>query len=127
MKKITAILLSIRMILSISACGSQNNENNSSVSGTGQKGTESQSTESENAEQDNNKTENTDPDNTQEASNQTDKAVSAEKTLVVYYSATGNTKEAGDYIAEVLEADIFELDPAESYSDADLDFQFWIR
>lgn len=134
MKKITAILLSIVMVFSISACGNQSSENNSSVSGTGQEETEPQNTASENDRQNNTETGNTDlentgQENTQETSNQTDAAASAVsdetsagKTLVVYYSATGNTKEAGDYIAEALDADIFELEPAEPYSDADLDW-----
>lgn len=44
------------------------------------------------------------------------------KALVVYYSATGSTEEAANYIAEAMEADLFELEPTESYSDADLDW-----
>ena len=43
-------------------------------------------------------------------------------TLVVYYSATGNTKAVGDAIAEHLDADVFELTPKEPYSAADLDY-----
>ena len=42
------------------------------------------------------------------------------KTLVVYYSATGNTEEAANYIAAATNADIFELEPKEPYTDADL-------
>lgn len=44
------------------------------------------------------------------------------KSLVVYYSATGNTEEVANYIAEAMEADLFELNPTEIYSDADLDW-----
>ena len=44
------------------------------------------------------------------------------KTLVVYYSATGNTENVANMIAEITGADIFELEPAEPYSDADLDW-----
>ena len=33
------------------------------------------------------------------------------KTLVVYYSATGNTEEAAKYIAETVDGDLFELEP----------------
>lgn len=43
-------------------------------------------------------------------------------TLVVYYSATGNTKAVGDAIAEHLDADVFELTPADPYTQADLDY-----
>lgn len=44
------------------------------------------------------------------------------KTLVVYYSASGNTEAAAGYIAEATGADVFELVPAEPYTDADLDY-----
>lgn len=59
------------------------------------------------------------------ASETTDPAVTPEetgKTLVVYYSATGNTEEVANYIAEETGADIFELEPAEPYTDDDLDW-----
>lgn len=45
-----------------------------------------------------------------------------EKTLVVYYSASGNTEQAANYIAEATGGDLFELQPAEPYSDADLNY-----
>ena len=38
------------------------------------------------------------------------------KTLVVYYSASGNTKEAAEYIAEAADGDLFELEPQEAYT-----------
>ena len=44
------------------------------------------------------------------------------KTLVVYFSATGNTEAAANYIAEATGADILALEPVESYTDDDLDW-----
>ena len=44
------------------------------------------------------------------------------KTLVVYYSATGNTEEVAGYIAEATGADVLELDPVEPYSSEDLNY-----
>lgn len=44
------------------------------------------------------------------------------KTLVVYYSASGNTKDAAEAIADAADADIFQIEPKEAYSDADLDW-----
>ncbi len=44
------------------------------------------------------------------------------KTLVVYYSATGNTKEVANYIANATGGDLFELEPTEPYTDEDLDW-----
>lgn len=42
--------------------------------------------------------------------------------LVVYYSATGNTKAVAETIADALDADTFEITPAEPYSDDDLNW-----
>lgn len=44
------------------------------------------------------------------------------KTLVVYYSATGHTENVANYIAAATGADLFELEPVEEYSSADLDW-----
>lgn len=52
----------------------------------------------------------------------TDGGASGGKTLVVYYSATGNTEAVANYIAEATRGDLFELEPVEPYTDADLDW-----
>lgn len=44
------------------------------------------------------------------------------KTLVVYYSATGNTEAVAQKIANNLGADVFEIVPAQEYSSTDLDW-----
>ena len=38
------------------------------------------------------------------------------KTLVVYFSATGNTESAANYIAQATGGDLFELEPAAPYT-----------
>lgn len=43
-------------------------------------------------------------------------------TLVVYFSATGNTENAARVIAEQLDADLFEITPADPYTSADLNW-----
>ena len=45
-----------------------------------------------------------------------------EKTLGVYYSASGNTKDVAEKIAKITEADLFEIEPVEPYTDDDLDW-----
>ena len=42
--------------------------------------------------------------------------------LVVYYSATGNTEEVANYIADATGGDLFELEPVEPYTDEDLNW-----
>ena len=59
------------------------------------------------------------PDSSAEAQQPTDEAG---KTLVVYYSATGNTENVANYIAAATNGDLFKLEPTEPYSDADLNW-----
>ena len=51
-----------------------------------------------------------------------DEASASGNVLVVYYSATGNTEEVANYIADATGGDLFELEPAEPYTDEDLDW-----
>ena len=44
------------------------------------------------------------------------------RTLVAYFSATGTTRPLAEYAAEILDADLYEIVPAEPYTDADLDY-----
>lgn len=44
------------------------------------------------------------------------------KSLVVYFSATGNTKAVAQYIADAAKATLFELTPEQPYADGDLDW-----
>ena len=52
----------------------------------------------------------------------TSQTITNKKTLVVYYSATGNTKEVANYIASTTQGDLFEIVPKQPYSDDDLDW-----
>lgn len=49
-------------------------------------------------------------------------APSAATTLVVYFSATGNTKPLAEYAAAYLSADLYEIVAAQPYTDADLNY-----
>ena len=54
--------------------------------------------------------------------NTSDGVASDGKTLVVYYSATGNTEAVANYIADATGGDLFELEPIEPYTDEDLNY-----
>ena len=99
MKKIIALILSISMLFALSACGGNSNENNSA---NNEMGSESNGAAAETSDE--------------------GSGIAEGKTLVVYYSATGNTKEVANYIAEAAGADLFELTPVDSYTDEDLDW-----
>ena len=51
-----------------------------------------------------------------------DDAQSGSDVLVVYFSATGNTKGVAEKIASITGADIYEIKPAQEYTSADLDW-----
>lgn len=55
------------------------------------------------------------------ASNDTDTSSSG-KTLVVYYSASGSTKKVAKEIAQNLNADLFEIEPVDTYTSDDLNW-----
>ncbi len=101
MKKLFLCIISILFLLSLTACGSQSADHSDGKSGT-----------SENLQSGSEKTEAEIPSN----------ETSGKKTLVVYYSATGNTKEAAGYIASATGGDLFELVPTEPYSREDLNW-----
>lgn len=47
----------------------------------------------------------------------------ARKTLVVYFSATGTTKRVAETVASIMNADLYEIVPAQPYSEADLNYE----
>ena len=46
-----------------------------------------------------------------------------DKVLVVYFSATGNTKSVAEQLASVINADLFEIMPEQPYESEDLDWK----
>lgn len=63
-----------------------------------------------------------DADEGQDAETEDSEMPGEGKTLVVYYSASGNTKEAANAIAAATGGDLFEIEPVEPYSDEELDW-----
>ena len=96
MKKLTALLLSVVLVLSLAACGSANKP----ASSTTQPETSS----------------------TAPAESEPETQPETGKTLVVYYSASGNTERVAKDIAEAAGADLFEIVPTEVYTSDDLDW-----
>lgn len=137
MKKIAAVWMSLCMAAGIAACGNasstapttQGTEAESTQSGEdtraqSTKAGDEQSTEAGSTQsKEDASTQSMETEDGQNAKADSSRA-SAEggKTLVVYFSATGNTKDAAAYIAEATGGDTLELVPVESYSSDDLDW-----
>jgi flavodoxin len=61
-------------------------------------------------------------ESTQTNGSGTAESTSAKKVLVVYYSASGNTRTVAQTVADATDADIFEITPSEPYTDDDLNW-----
>lgn len=104
MKKIMTFLTCMLLILCMAACSTKSSNNDKTAPDTKP---EKQSQE----------------DNTSEPDDSVDPTVtSGKKTLVVYYSASGNTESIANYIASATNGDIMELVPADDYTSEDLNY-----
>ncbi len=131
MKKAIALFLSLSMIFALSACGSQNSGNNTEDTQSGGESTDhvAETTIDTPTEAPTEVPTEIPTEIPAEIPTEAPADASADapettggKTLVVYFSATGNTEEAANYIAAATGADLFELVPVEPYSSDDLDW-----
>ena len=105
MKKLTALLLSVVLALSLAACGSANKPASSTTRPETSAPTEQPESSS-----------------TAPAESEPETQPKTGKTLVVYYSASGNTERVAKDIAEAAGADLFEIVPTEVYTSEDLNW-----
>ena len=105
MKKLTVILLSAVLALSLAACSSTNQP----ISSITQPETSAPTEQPESS-------------STAPAESEPETQPETGKTLVVYYSASGNTERVAKDIAEAAGADLFEIVPTEVYTSDDLDW-----
>lgn len=110
MKKLTALLLSVVLVLSLAACGSANKSASSTTQPETSAPTEQPATEP------------SESSSTAPAESEPETQPETGKTLVVYYSASGNTERVAKDIAEAAGADLFEIVPTEVYTSEDLDW-----
>ena len=110
MKKLTALLLSVVLVLSLAACGSANKPASSTTQPETSAPTEQPATEP------------SESSSTAPAESEPETQPETGKTLVVYYSASGNTERVAKDIAEAAGADRFEIVPTEVYTSDDLDW-----
>ena len=114
-KKLLSLSLAAVMALSLAACGQSGTTDDSQSAGQSQEetSTPAPTPTPENGE-DTSAPDASEPEDSQSVENG--------GVLVVYYSATGNTEAVAGYIAEATGGDLFELEPAEPYTDADLNW-----
>ena len=110
MEKLTALLLSVVLVLSLAACGSANKPASSTTQPETSAPTEQPTTGP------------SESSSTAPAESEPETQPETGKTLVVYYSASGNTERVAKDIAEAAGADLFEIVPTEVYTSDDLDW-----
>ena len=115
MKKLFSMLLAMSMAFSLAACGAgtASDPQESQPGGALSVSEPPASAEPEPAP---NPTEEP-PDSAQEPGEE-----DTPSTLVAYFSATGNTEGIAQHLQAVLDADLYEIVPAEPYSDDDLNY-----
>ena len=101
-QKFGSLLLAALMILSLAACGSKASNDTPTQTPSNDASTPAQT-----------------PD---DAAGDSDSTTSGGKVLVVYYSASGNTKRVAEDIAEAAGGDLFEITPTEPYTSDDLNW-----
>lgn len=110
MKKLTAILLSLLMVIGLAACSGNTEQ-------TGQSSTQPSTKNSSTAG-----TAGNESSAPADSSSKPDNEVGSLKILVAYFSATGTTEGVAEHIANGLNAELYEIVPEQPYTSADLNW-----
>lgn len=122
MKKITAILFSMVMVLGLAACGTSTDQTEQTPS---TEESVSQSTENQtesSSEELSSDVSTSQPEETEKLEETETPEADGTSVLVAYFSATGTTEGVAEHIASGLGADLYEIVPEEPYTDADLNY-----
>ena len=116
MKRTLSLLMSLVMVLSLTACSGNENSSSSQVSSAAPESSAAESSANESSSEASSEISSEAPSSS-EVSSQAQDTGSGSSMLVVYYSATGNTAQVAQYIG-----DLFEIQPVEPYTDDDLNW-----
>lgn len=131
MKRTLSLLLSLVMALSLAACSGSGDGSSSQVSSAAPESSAAESSASESSSEASSSSESeasseisSEAPSSSEVSSQAqaEDTGSGSSVLVVYYSATGNTAQVAQYIADSTGGDLFEIQPVEPYTDDDLNW-----
>ena len=144
MKKLTVLFLSVLLVLGLAACGNKTTGQDSSAADSGLQITDSTTDGSESQTNASAETAGTSGTTTTKGNTSTTdsgtkapataapstdsdtsstaKPTAGKKTLVVYYSASGNTERIAKSIADAADADTFEIVPQKVYTSDDLNW-----
>ena len=115
-KRLMSFVMAAALLLALAACGQQGEQ--SASQGADQSGADASASAPGGSENTQTPAENP----TQEETETGGRAGETGRTLVVYYSATGNTESVANYIAQATSGDLFELTPVEPYTSDDLNW-----
>lgn len=115
MKKSICILLSFVLLFVMAGCGNISAEGGQE-NGSGQPEVQTEQSIDHNKES----SETESPEPSESVPEQEQETNMEQKTLVVYFSATGTTEPLAEYAAEILDADIYEIMPEVPYTEEDL-------
>ena len=116
MKKRISMIIVICLLLSLTACGVDSGTNSNTEPSATQSQTEKPSSE---PAEDPGVSSDDPAEGSAPAAEPTEEAA---KTLVVYFSATGNTKAVAEEITRLTGADLYEIVPEVPYTDEDLNY-----
>lgn len=121
MKRTLSLLLSLVMVLSLTACGGNGNSSSSQASSSAPESSAAESSASQPSSSSESEV-SSEVSSQAPVSSQAQDTGSGSNVLVVYYSATGNTAQVAQYIADSTGGDLFELEPVDPYTSDDLNW-----
>lgn len=107
--KSIVMAMALCFIMALTACGKNETISNESTENTPNDSVQSKETSGQSGRP-------------EENSGKTDNQDTGNDVLVAYFSATGTTKGVAEKIAAITNADMYEIIPADPYTDEDLDY-----
>lgn len=115
MKRLFTILITLTLLLGLTACGQVETQSNPGQSQTQQEGISSK-------EESSTPNQSTPPAFSTPEAGESDVETPEDGVLVAYFYATGNTEGIAQHLQSILDADLYEIVPEVPYTDEDLNY-----